>query len=331
MVASAVLICACVLQQRDVIGDRFEIIAIVHSETVIEPGTITPDTTLEQLEIVATEKGWSIVKADQLVVLVDARILDLRALKVQANLTAELAAGNGEFPDILDLSKLDENTRLSLSKTLMMSALNWWPLFMKEDLMLRLLPNARIVFETETGPKQHYVDLPIDVSPVPMYSLDLRVGSESARANREGLGFRGNVSSFPRSFSVRVLSSSTRDRWSRVPDAVSAVRAQYMELTSQYDANVAEYLRGLMGGNEVDRLLSAKTGADLPDRILNQLVNSIETRRARFGIPPGVDVRTWVSQTPLRKIRFALFAEFGFVDKLGQKHRVSVQLERGGD
>ena len=74
MVASAVLICACVLQQRDVIGDRFEIIAIVHSETVIEPGTITPDMTLEQLEIVATEKGWSIVKADQLVVLVDARL-----------------------------------------------------------------------------------------------------------------------------------------------------------------------------------------------------------------------------------------------------------------
>ena len=331
MLVALVIALSAPSQQSVTLGEEHDIVALLHQQTTIEAKQFTQLRSLQALQDAVSKLGWTLIESDRLLVLVDSKLLDFRALEVQEELTAQLVTSGSDQSGAIDFSDFSDATRLSLSKSLIQSKPTWWPLFEREDLTLRFQPKAEIIFESGSGSRTYYLELPMSLQPPPLYEANQRVDIESARIKSVAVGLPNRTSALPSSLSVKVLSSLSGDRWSAVPDAIEATMARYSDLVSGYAENVASYLRGQFDGTTVDMLLSAKTGADLPSRIFDQLVSIVEGRRARFGVPDGFPSVTWVSRSSLKKISFMLFAEFRYKDTLGNIVRVSIGLRHGRD
>lgn len=331
MLVALVLALSAPSHQSVPLGEKHDIVALLHHQTTIEAKQFTQLRSLQALQDEVSKLGWILIESDGLLVLVDNKLLDFRALEVQEELTAQLVTSGSDQSGTIDFSDFSDETRLSLSKTLIQSKPTWWPLFERKDLTLRFQPRAEITFESGSRSRTYYLELPMSLPPPPLYETNQRVDIESARTKIVAVGMPNRTSALPSSLSVKVLSSLSGDRWSAVPDAIEATKARYSDLVSGYAENVASFLRGQFDGSTVDQLLNARTGADLPIRIFDRLVSNVEGRRARSGVPDGVPSETWVSRSSFKKISFMLFAEFRYKDSLGNRVHVSIGLRHGRD
>jgi len=329
MISAIVLACAVVQQRAEVFQADFDVIVLAHPQTTVDWDDIAARADRDSLKELAADHEWYVVESDVAMTVVDRRLLDLHQLAAQVELSSQLAQLGPERTGRISMQQLDESSRADLLLALAHSRPDWWPLFVRDDLELRFLPKAGIVIETDSGKRIHYLELPMNLEPVPRYSTEFKTDAAVARETLKTIGRAGSVESFPSQFTVRVMRTVSKDRWSGVPDAIDAVRAEYQRLASQHSAHMEKYTRDHMDGAMFDGLKNAKRGSDLPNSLFGTLSNSIEVRRSMFGVPASQDTDTWLLNVNFSEIRIRLFAEFGYLNQFGSKVRVSMGLPRG--
>jgi len=308
------------------LADRPLVIALVKAESRVDLSVVASAKSADEATKWAKDLGWFASSLDAGVIVVDRELLDFAAIYGIAEVVAlcEKAGSDGIFR----MADLTPSSRAALRNALIRTNIGWWPLYERDDLTLSVQPSAEIRLKSGTGSHTVYVEVPTVRSAIPRYTEDWLAPPGTIQPKADSVGRRASGSELPESFSVRLFNSVDDSGWQVVSSAIESVKASYANLRATHDQAVRSLVGEGLGAGEADRLLSSRSLGDMPRRMGDRLVNEVQARRSQFGVPEGSDTRAWLSNVEISSVKVRLFAEFQYVDSVGNTVIVSVGLPR---